>query len=171
MKTRIFNFLIPIFSAVIFFSACSSSTMIVSEPPGAKLYIDGNPVGYTPYSYSDTKISGSKTNLKLEKEGYETMHTFITRTEEVDIGAIVGGIFVWPVFLWTMKYYPEHYYELYPLILDDQNENKAISAPDKDQRSKVERLRELKQMLDEKLITEEEYQKAKERILKEDDRK
>jgi hypothetical protein len=145
--------------------------MIVSDPPGAKLYIDGYYAGSTPYLYTDTKITGSKTHLKMMKDGYEPLNTFFTRSEEVDVGAIVGGVFIWPVFLWTMKYYPEHYYELYPLMSGDQMENQEIIAPDSENRSRVEKLRELKQMYDEKLISEQEFLKAKEKILNEDDKK
>jgi hypothetical protein len=155
-------------AVMIFLSGCASSTLITSDPSGAKLFIDGRHVGATPFIYSDTKIVGSKTTVRLEKEGYEPLNTFFTRTEEVDVGAVVGGIFVWPVFLWTMKYYPDHYYELYPLMRDDNNEDKYIAAPKTEFKSKADRLRELKQLYDEKLITESEYQKEREKILDED---
>lgn len=155
-------------AVMIFLSGCASSTLITSDPSGAKLFIDGRHVGATPFIYSDTKIVGSKTTVRLEKEGYEPLNTFFTRTEEVDVGAVVGGIFVWPVFLWTMKYYPDHYYELYPLMRDDNNEDKYIVAPKTEFKSKADRLRELKQLYDEKLITESEYQKEREKILDED---
>lgn len=155
-------------AVMIFLSGCASSTLITSDPSGAKLFIDGRHVGATPFIYSDTKIVGSKTTVRLEKEGYEPLNTFFTRTEEVDVGAVVGGIFVWPVFLWTMKYYPDHYYELYPLMRDDNNEDKYIVAPKTEFKSKADRLRELKQLYDEKLITESEYQKEREKILNED---
>lgn len=157
-----------IFAVLVFLSGCASSTLITSDPSGAKLYVDGRHVGSTPFMYSDTKIVGSKTTLRIEKDGFEPLNTFFTRTEEVDVGAVVGGIFVWPVFLWTMKYYPEHYYELYPLMRDDKNEDKYITAPNTDIKTKADSLRELKQLFDEKLITESEYQKGREKILNED---
>ena len=172
MKPDFFSLpsVIVLFSALIFFSSCASSTLIKSEPPGAELYIDGRHVGRTPFLHTDTKIVGSRTSITLEKEGYEPLNTYFTRSEEADVGAIIGGIFVWPVFLWVMKYYPEHSYELWPLMRDDNNENKYILAPESEGKSKVERLRELKQLLDEKIITESEFQKEKEKILKEDEK-
>lgn len=94
---------------------CSSTTLITSDPPGAKLSINGVSVGKTPYTHSDTRIVGSTLLIKLEKEGYETLNTSISRDERVDVGAIVGGIFFLVPFLWTMQYNPQHSYELSPL--------------------------------------------------------
>lgn len=96
-------------------SSCSSSTMIISDPPGAKVYLDGETVGVTPYRMSDTKIVGSCTSVELKKEGYESFYSNICRDEKVDVGAIIGGLFVWVPFLWVMKYKPTHRYELTPL--------------------------------------------------------
>ena len=95
--------------------SCSSTTMITSDPPGAKLYINGMSVGNTPYMHSDTRIVGSMLMIKLEKEGYEPLNTFITRDERVDVGAVIGGLFLLVPFLWTMQYNPQHNYELAPL--------------------------------------------------------
>jgi hypothetical protein len=71
--------------------------------------------GVTPLSYSDTKIVGSITSVRFEKEGYETLYTTLTRNERADVGAIIGGIFFLFPFLWTMQYNPTHMYELRPL--------------------------------------------------------
>ena len=94
---------------------CSSTTLITSDPPGAKLSINGVSVGKTPYTHSDTRIVGSTLMIKLEKDGYEPLNTIISRDERVDVGAIVGGIFLLVPFLWTMQYNPQHSYELSPL--------------------------------------------------------
>jgi len=53
--------------------------------------------------------------IKLEKDGYEPLNTMISRDERVDVGAIIGGLFVLVPFLWTMQYNPQHSYELSPL--------------------------------------------------------
>jgi len=45
-------------------------------------------------------------------EGYEDFLGSFSRDEEVDVGAIIGGIFFLFPFLWTMKYKPFHTYEL-----------------------------------------------------------
>jgi hypothetical protein len=159
--------------AVIFFNSCASSTLITSEPPGAELYVNGQHVGKTPFTYSDTRIIGNKVDITLEKEGFIPLSTFFTRTEEVDVGAIVGGLFVWPAFLWAMKYNPEHFYELAPIFPDKAPEDQLLPPPPYGYSRlapKAERLRELKKLLDEKILTEAEYQKEKEKILNEDDK-
>ena len=90
------------------FVSCSSNTLIESRPPGANLYMNGAYVGTTPYRHSDTKVVGTSTDLRFEKDGYETLQVWLTRNEEADPGAILGGIFFLFPFLWTMKYQPSH---------------------------------------------------------------
>ena len=57
----------------------------------------------------------SVTDLRLEMDGYEPLQTMLTRNEQVDVGAVIGGIFFLFPFLWTMKYNPTHLYELRPM--------------------------------------------------------
>jgi len=96
-------------------SACASTTVLRSEPSGATVYIDGSKVGKTPYTYSDTKIVGASTQVRLKLEGYEEFQTILSRSEEFQVGPCIGGVFVLVPFLWVMGYRPEHSYELSPL--------------------------------------------------------
>lgn len=150
----------------IFLTSCASTTIIQSNPSGAKVYLNGEPVGVTPYTHQDTKLVGTTTTLKLEKEGYTPLNTAFTRNEEVDLGAVIGGVLVLVPFLWTMKYKPTHTYDLTPLDGVEQINNKS-NFQNGAVKSKVERLRELKQLLDEKVITQEEYDNEKKKILDE----
>jgi hypothetical protein len=157
---------IRIFSSFLVFTllfvSCSSTTLIQSNPSKAKLYLDGAYVGVTPYSHRDTKIVGSSMVVKLEKEGYKPLVVTITRDEEVDVGAVIGGIFFAVPFFWTMKYQPVHNYELKPV------EEDVVMEPQKNQtthNSKADKLRELKQLLDDKIITQDEFEKEKTKIL------
>jgi len=147
----------------ILLASCSSSTLIQSNPTKAKVYLNSEFVGETPYRHRDMKIVGSSMVVKLEKDGYKPFITTITKDEEVDVGAIIGGLFVLVPFLWTMKYQPVHNYELQPLIL--QNDIIPEVQTNKNPKSKVDRLRELKQLLDEKIITTTEFEKEKTKIL------
>lgn len=100
----------------IVFSGCNSSTTIISAPGEAKIFLNGQYAGKTPYHYNDAKISGSTTNVMIEKEGYETLHTFFKRNEKLDVGALVAGcFFIYPL-LWVKKYNPQHEYVLTPVI-------------------------------------------------------
>ncbi len=109
MRTTLFLLVISIF-----LSSCSSSTMIISEPPGATVYINSQKKGKTPYRHRDTKIVASTSDILLKKDGYKDFYVSITKDEALDVGALIGGIFFTIPFLWIMKYEPIHTYELEP---------------------------------------------------------
>lgn len=161
-------------SGCIFFASCSSSTLIQSVPSGAKLYVDGESVGVTPYKHRDSKVVTSTTDLRFEMEGYKTLYASFSKDEEPNVGAIIGGIFVLIPFLWVMKYKPTHVFEL--VTLEEENaqqskiqENKYIDKSDTQSasKSKVALLRDLKNLLDDGAITKSEYEKEKQKILEE----
>ena len=109
MKKKIISTLILLSFLI---TGCASTTLINSEPSGATLYMNGMKVGKTPYTHTDSKIVGASTSLKMKKKGYEDLYVVLSKDEDVNIGAIIGGFFVIVPFLWTMKYYPVHNYEL-----------------------------------------------------------
>jgi len=90
---------------------CSSTTTIRSTDPDAKIYLDGEFKGKGSWTQTDTKIIGSVTNVRLEKEGCEPMTFSYARNEEFDVGACAGGVFLLFPFLWIQKYKPERTYE------------------------------------------------------------
>ena len=151
-------------AGIILFTSCVSTTMIQSEPSQAKIYLDGQKVGTTPYTMEDTKIVGTCTSVRLEKEGYQNFNTTICRSEEADVGAIVGGIFFLFPFLWTMKYKPVHNYELTPMA-PASNENTKSNV--NGEKTKAERIMEMKALLDKGVITQEEFDAQKAKILAE----
>ncbi len=146
--------------------------MIQSNPSGAKLYLDEESVGVTPYRHRDTKIVGSTTYVRLEKEGYETLNTAFSRNEEADVGAIIGGIFLLFPFLWTMKYKPSHTYEMASLSGEapapTNRPMQQQSIQPQSTGTKAAKLRELKGLLDEELITQEEYDTERAKIMNSD---
>jgi hypothetical protein len=94
------------------FAACASTTVIKTEPPGAKIYADGSVLGESPVFYGDEKIVGSTTHLLIKKDGCEPLQAKLSRNEEVQVGPLIGGlIFVVPL-LWVMGYKPTHTFEL-----------------------------------------------------------
>ncbi|WP_077133995.1 PEGA domain-containing protein [Spirosoma montaniterrae] len=157
-------------AALILLESCASSTVIQSNPSGAKLYLNSSLVGTTPYTHSDTKIVGSTTFVRLEKEGYEPLNTSFSRDERADAGAIIGGIFFLFPFLWTMKYNPGRTYELVPAGGSGNPTLAPMSlandaAPASVSPSKTDKLRDLKKLLDEGIITKDEFEKEKKKIL------
>ena len=67
-----------------------------------------------------------------------------------------------------MKYKASHTYEMVPLSLEEMAQSNTVLQDTA--KNNIEKLRELKQMLDEKLITQEEYEKAKKQVLETPDK-
>jgi hypothetical protein len=150
---------------ILLLPSCISSTLIDSIPSGATVYLNGRRVGITPYIMTDAKILGSTTSVVLEKEGFEKAHTYICRDERLDPFAILGGFIFYVPFLWSLKYEPFHTYELIPLPLNNEPPvNDNMTSPSMIP-SKIDKLRELKQLFDEKLITQEEYDAQRKKVL------
>lgn len=99
-----------------FLCSCASTTQIVSNPPGANIYINGEKTGKTPFSYTDTRIIGSDVRIKLTKPGFNDLTAAFARDEEADIGPIIGGVVALVPLLWAMKYKPEHSYEMISIV-------------------------------------------------------
>jgi len=97
--------------ASIVFASCSSTTMIRSTDPQAKIYVDGEMKGTGVATHTDTKIMGSSTSVRIEKSGCEPAYYSFARNEEFDAGACAGGVFVLIPFLWIQKYKAERTYE------------------------------------------------------------
>jgi hypothetical protein len=93
------------------FLACTSTTLIRSTNPSAKIYVDGELRGTGSVTHSDQKIVGTTTHVKLEQPGCRPETFSFSRSEEFDAGACVGGVFLLVPFLWIMKYKPERTFE------------------------------------------------------------
>jgi hypothetical protein len=117
MKTTYLRSVAVIMSFVILaasFISCSSTTMIQTIPEGAKIYMNDEFKGYTPYKHTDQAITGTSTYMTFKMEGFEEFNTVLIKNETVDVGAVIGGIFFLFPFIWTMGYNPTHTYELIP---------------------------------------------------------
>ena len=78
-------------------SSCASTTIINSNPQGAKVYMNQSFVGTTPYTHTDTKIVGSTTAIKLTMEGYEDFNTVLlamskSMLERSLVGSLHGSL-------------------------------------------------------------------------------
>ena len=99
--------------------SCASTTHIqvidtTKQKPekDVRIYVDGQYKGIGSAHYSDTKIIGSTTQIELRKKGCESQSQTMSRTEKVNVGVLIGGLFfAWPLWLWVMDYNPSRTYE------------------------------------------------------------
>jgi len=103
--------LIALIMVFFFLFGCASTTLIKSNPPGAKLQIDGQSVGETPYFYTDKAAAGTVKTVTLKKEGYKDSNGFIRR-EELSVSALIGGIFLIVPFVWILEYPSQYNFEM-----------------------------------------------------------
>lgn len=92
-------------------TACSSSTMIRSSDPESRIYVNGEYMGTGHARYTDQKVAFSKNDVEIRKDGCAAENYSFRRSEEADVGAIVGGIFLTVPFLWVTEYKPHHGYD------------------------------------------------------------
>ena len=77
--------------------------------------MNGEYLGETPYTHKDTKTVFTSNKIELKKEGYETKEVRIRRDGKVNVGALIGGIFVLFPFIWLMDYKSTYNFELEPV--------------------------------------------------------
>jgi hypothetical protein len=98
---------------VVFFFVfgCASTTFIKSNPPGAKLQVNGQVVGETPHFYTDKAVAWTMKTVTLKKEGYKDFDAYINR-EKLSVPALIGGIFLLVPFVWILEYPSEYHFEM-----------------------------------------------------------
>lgn len=90
--------------AFAFVSGCASRTRITAQD-GAEIYTESNElIGVGTAPYKDRKPVWGTTTFRVEKQGCETAHLTIDRSDELAIGPLIGGLFVLFPFFWTGNY-------------------------------------------------------------------
>lgn len=117
MFLRSCRFLATVCLSAALISCASTTTIRAVDENGsidrdAKIYIDGSYQGKGEILYSDTKIVGSTTSVNLKKEGCRVATYSLSRSEKLQVGALIGGIFSLVPLLWIMGYNPMHSYTL-----------------------------------------------------------
>ncbi|NKB32765.1 MAG: PEGA domain-containing protein [Pseudomonadales bacterium] len=96
---------------VLLSTACTSSTVIRSSDPDARIYVNGEYIGTGRAHYSDEKVAFSRNDVEIRREGCRAEHYSFRRSEEADLGAIIGGILFTVPYLWVTEYKDYHAYE------------------------------------------------------------
>ena len=95
-------------------AGCASSTVLQTQPPGARVSINGVPMGTTPYTMTDTNIVTTTTHLLFEYPGYQPLDTMISARRGGRPVLPVLGFFLFVPLFWVMKYHPAHFFVLQP---------------------------------------------------------
>jgi hypothetical protein len=103
----------PIALSMVFFFlfGCASTTLIKSNPPGAKLSLDGKVVGETPHFYTDKAVAGTMKTVTLKKEGYKDFNGYIKR-EKLSVPILIGGILLIVPLVWVLEYPTQYDFEM-----------------------------------------------------------
>jgi len=89
---------------------CSTMVRIETEPPGADVYVNDVKIGKSPVEQEYSNFVGNEYYVRIERKGYRTIRTKLDK--EFKVGAFVGGLFIWPIWLWVWGPSEMHYYEL-----------------------------------------------------------
>jgi len=103
--------IIALMSVFLLLFGCASSTVIKSNPTEAKLYLDGQYKGETPYTYADHAAAGTLRTVKLKKEGYKDFTGHIKR-EQLSVPALIGGILFLIPLIWVLEYPSGYTFEM-----------------------------------------------------------
>ncbi|MCH7817560.1 MAG: hypothetical protein IIC60_13440 [Proteobacteria bacterium] len=104
---------------VLLSTACSSTTVIRSSDPDAQIFVNGEYLGTGRARYTDQKVAFSRNDVELRKEGCRSQYHTFRRSEEADIGAIIGGFLFTVPFLWVTEYKPRHGYDFQCIPTDN----------------------------------------------------
>lgn len=89
-----------------FLFSCSSTTIIKTNQPGTKIFVDGKYLGIDSVVYTDSKVSFSKTNIVTKNDDCGEENFLIRKNEKIDYQALLGSIFLIVPVLWITKYSP-----------------------------------------------------------------
>lgn len=90
---------------------CASSTTISSEPMGAAVKIDGQPVGNTPVSYTNESVYvWTEHQVTLEKKGYHPYNGQVEAT--FSVMHLLIGIFCCLPFVIVGEFKPTYHFVL-----------------------------------------------------------
>lgn len=114
--------LLAILLLSLFTCACAANqAAFISEPAGARVYVNGELIGTTPCQLSYRSSSGEDIQVVLQKEGFEAIEqTF--KADEVDQGArktwLTAGL-VWSP-LWIGTLFTNKFKDSYEIVLKQQ---------------------------------------------------
>lgn len=170
-------------SCATLFTGVRQKVTIESNPPGAQIYIDGRNEGVTPTTVRMHRdfdlVTDNGKDIRLVMEGYHDQYFMDTKFNPIAILNITNILF-WGIDIMTgavMRYENHYLFEMRlaepaptpPATVPSTTTN--ATTPSTTNKSggpdKYDKLRKLKELLDEGIINEDEYESEKAKILAE----
>ena len=151
-------------TAVALMAGCTESTLVRSYPPGATVYLNGEPKGITPLVLSVPRSEFDKETfrVRVDHEGYESEERPLT-TQRCS-GRIVGGVFTFGILLLFRP--PKCFVSPQDFALKAvPGASPRAQATPVSEATVEERLQRLQQLRDRGTITQDEYDRSRQQIL------
>ena len=106
MKTTKLSAVVALIVLVTFTSlACSTNTKFVSDPPGAKVYVNGEFIGETPCDFNSSTGLPERYHVQLFKDGYSQLNVYIDAEMSLVWALVVIPVtfFVATPWSWTLE--------------------------------------------------------------------
>ncbi|MDP2853419.1 MAG: hypothetical protein Q8O28_04130 [Smithellaceae bacterium] len=160
-----------IVSSMLILFGCASTTYIRTLPSAAKIYEGDVLKGFTPYMHWDREEGNASRTFILYKEGYKDKIITIKKTDFNPMRIIGPPVLAWP---WLYDYPYEYVFELeksgQPIA--EKTLQSVPTYPNLETQPKmsdpsgyVQKLRELKKIKEEGLITDKEYEQKRKAII------
>lgn len=154
--------------AVLVTAGCSESTRIQTSPPGARVYVDNVLVGVAPTVFTTSRAELSKPHMcRAELDGYAPAEEPLRTT--LAVGRLIGAIFTLGI-VYAFRS-PYAFRNTHDLILEKLPDTKPTtgSHPAKTGGPSAEdRLRRIKQLRQQGVITQDEYDRYELEILRDE---
>lgn len=144
-------------------AGCAESTQVRSYPAGSKVFVNDSFVGLTPMDYKVPKADiGRDFHVRVEHPGYESVQGVLRK--EVCRGRVAGAVFTFGILLLfksTTCFAPVQDFAL-PEMEGGEGRAASVGAP-----SVETRLQRLERLREQGIITDEEFRRHREAILRE----
>jgi len=105
---------------IVILSGCSTTMMVTATDqqgrpiPGANVVVDGQHIGQTPGASTSVSNFIGTTQITVTADGYFPRNFVATR--EFKVAPFIGGLFLWPMWLWTWGPRAEQHVILTPML-------------------------------------------------------
>ena len=92
--------------------ACSTATRIITEPPGAIVYVDGSMIGKTPVVYHSERGLPKRFHIEMYRKGFEPIDLYVDT--QMSVGWGITASFLFLPYLWAWRLEEELVFNMQP---------------------------------------------------------